>query len=148
MSNTDEMRKMNQGGSMAVNVTKEDKLMKVESTKSAKWNMTEEDVKQIEKERRELESLYNIRLAMKSKESLLELAEKREAFFDKYHLALDDFVLFGKYLLAQDGTVKHIKVKEKLPTRFPNLTPMKDFERSVTSFTTAEIKDFSAELSK
>ena len=148
MSNLHDMRKMNQGCSMAVNVTKEDKLMKVEPTKSAKWNVTEEDVKQIEKERRELESLYNIRLAMKSKESLLELAEKREAFFDKYHLALDDFVLFGKYLFAQDGTVKRIEVKVKLPARFPDLTPMKDFERSVTSFKTAEIKDFSAELSK
>ena len=147
MSNLHDMRKMNQGGSMAVNVTKEDKLMKVESTKSAKWNMTEEDVKQIEKERRELESLYNIRLAMKSKESLLELAEKREAFFEKYHLALDDFVLLGKYLLAQDGTVKHIEVKEKLLGRFPDLAPMKDFERSVTSFTTAEIKDLSEEFS-
>ena len=147
MSNTDEMRKLNQEGSAANEATKEDKHMREEPAKSAEWKLTEEDVKQIEKERRELESLYNIRLAMKSKESLLELAEKREAFFDKYHLALDDFVLFGKYLLAQDGTVKHIKVKEKLPTRFPNLTPMKDFERSVTSFTTAEIKDLSEEFS-
>ena len=49
MSNLHDMRKMNQGCSMAVNVTKEDKLMKVEPTKSAKWNVTEEDVKQIEK---------------------------------------------------------------------------------------------------
>lgn len=148
MSNTDEMRKLNQEGSKATETAKEDGQVKVEHTKSKERKLTEGDVDQIKNERQELESLYNIRLAMKSKESLLELAEKREAFFDKYHLALDDFVLFGKYLLAQDGTVKHIKVKEKLPTRFPDLTPMKDFERSVTSFTTAEIKDFSAELSK
>ena len=148
MSNLDEMRKLNQEGSMATEEAKEDKHMREEPAKSAEWKLTEEDVKQIEKERKELESLYNIRMAMNSKESLIELAQKREAFFEKYHLALDDFVLLGKYLLAQDGTVKRIEVKEKLLGRFPDLAPMKDFERSVTSFTTAEIKDLSEEFSK
>lgn len=147
MSNLDEMRKLNQEGSMATKTAEEDGQVKVETTKSEERKLTEGDVKQINREREELESLYNIRRAMQSKESLIELAKNREEFFQKYHLALDDFVIFGKYMLAQDGTVKRIEVKEKLPGRFPDLTPMKDFERSVTSFTTAEIKDLSAEFS-
>lgn len=109
--------------------------------------LTAKDVNQINKEREKLESLYDIRRAMQSNESLIELIQERKKFFDRYHLALDDFVLLGKYLLAQDGSVKLIKVKEKLPRGFPELTPMKDFVRSVTSFTTAEIEDISEEFS-
>ena len=148
MSNLDEMRKLNQEGSMATKTAEEDGQMKVEPTKSEERKLTEGDVKQINREREELESLYNIRMAMQASESLIELVQRRKKFFEKYHLVLDDFVIFGKYMLAQDGTVKRIQVKEKLPERFPDLAPMKDFERSVTSFTTAEIKDLSAELSK
>lgn len=147
MSNTDEMRKLNQEGSKATEMAKEDGQVKVEHTKSKERKLTEGDVDQIKNERQELESLYNIRMAMKSKKSLIELAQKREAFFEKYHLALDDFVIFGKYMLAQDGTVKRIEVKEKLLGKFPDLIPMQDFKRSVTSFTTEEIEDISAEFS-
>ena len=148
MSNKDEMRKLNQEGSMATKTAEEDGQVKVKPTKSEERKLTERDVNQIKNERQELESLYNIRMAMRVRESLIELVQRRKDFFEKYHLALDDFVMFGKYMLAQDGTVKRIEVKEKLPERFPDLAPMKDFERSVTSFTTAEIKDFSAEFSK
>ena len=137
MSNLDEMRKLNQEGSMATKTAEEDGQVKVEPTKSEERKLTEGDVKQINREREELESLYNIRRAMQSRESMIELIKKRKEFCAKYHLALDDFVLWGKYMLAQDGTVKRIQVKEKLPERFPDLAPMKDFERSVTSFKTA-----------
>ena len=69
------------------------------------------EVKKINKERDNLDSLYYVRRSIRSIEGLNILLRRRHEFYEKYHLMLDEFVLWGRYLLTFRGTVQEIDQK-------------------------------------
>lgn len=97
------------------------------------------EVRKINKERDDLDSLYYIRRSAKSIEGLNFLLKKRRAFYEKYDLMLDEFVLWGKYLLTFRGTIQEID-QRYLCGKPVELTTLNDFMRMVSSLRTEEVK--------
>lgn len=97
------------------------------------------EVKEINKERDNLDSLYYVRRSIRSIEGLNILLRRRHEFYEKYHLMLDEFVLWGRYLLTFRGTVQEIDQKF-LCGKPVDLTTLNDFLKMISSLRTKEIK--------
>ena len=135
MSNTSEKRKLNQEGSTKVETSKEGSQIK------AMIKFTKEDVKTINSERDKLDSLYNIRRAMNSLGGLNSLLKKRREFYKKYELDLGKFVLWGRYLLTDKGTIQEID-QRYVCGKAVELTTLEDFMKMVSSIKSREIDPF------
>ena len=91
MSN-EEMRKMKSGS---------------QERKEAR-QFTEEEIVQIQKERDSLDSLYYLGRMINCIEGVNIILKKRYDFYEKYEVPLQEFVLWGKYLLTYRGTMQEI----------------------------------------
>ena len=97
------------------------------------------EVKEINEKRKKIESLYYIRRSMRSIEGVNILLEKRRRFYKKYYLILNEFVLWGRYLITYRGTIQEID-QHFLCGKPVELTILSDFMKMISSLRTEEIK--------
>ena len=124
MSN-EEMRKMKSGS---------------QERKEAR-QFTEEEIVQIQKERDSLDSLYYLGRMINCIEGVNIILKKRYDFYEKYELPLQEFVLWGKYLLTYRGTMQEIYQCKYFGSP-PKITTIKDFMMNVNSFRRRELNAF------
>ena len=137
MSNTNEKRNLspNQVVPMKAETSKEVSQMK------AAGKFTKENVKEINAARDKLDSLYNIRRAMNSLGGLNSLLKKRREFYEKYGVDLGKFVLWGRYLLTDKGTIQEID-QRYVCGKPVELTTLEDFMKTVSSIKPSDIVRF------
>lgn len=135
MSN-EEMRNLNN-----IELKKEGKTMETMQTRQSEKNFTQDEIKQINKERNKLESLYYLGRLIKSIEGINIILERRMEFYKKYHLDLQEYVLWGRYLLTYRGTIQEIDQHYLCGTPV-EITTLSDFMKSISSLRTKELVAF------
>lgn len=102
---------------------------------------TSEEIKEINRQREKLDSLYYLNRLIKCVEGVNIILESRRAFYEKYGLSLQEFVLWGRYLLNYRGTIQEIS-QANFCGNPPEITTLSDFMKSSSSIRIKEVKAF------
>lgn len=100
-----------------------------------------EEEKKVYQRRDKLDSLYYLRSMMQSLEGVNIIIENRMKFYEEYHLDLQEYVLWGRYLLTYRGTIQKID-QEYLLGKKVDITTLADFMKSVSSLRTEPLVAF------